>query len=90
MCYKPAAGRHGVFTTGSNTVYEGNPDAVAVPLPAFIAEILRESAALHLEIPLRLGTYVARAIPVYCALGTDPLDDAEVSPTDQATTSPSP
>ena len=49
----------------SDTVFEGNPDATAVPLPVSIAEILREPVALYLEIPLRLGTFIESRRPAY-------------------------
>ena len=52
--------RHGVFTNGSATVFEGNPNAIALPLPASNAEILSEPVALHLETPLRLGSFVVK------------------------------
>ena len=70
--------RHGVFTTGSATVFEGNPNATALPLPALIAEILSEPTALYLEIPPRRGSFVVKALPVYGALGKNQLDDPEV------------
>ena len=71
-------GRHGVFINGSDTVFEGNPNTAALPLSAPIAETLSKPVAVYLEISLRRGSFVVKALPIYGALGNDPLDDPEV------------
>ena len=41
--------RHGVLTSGSHTVYEGNPEEAVLPLPAHIADLVRKADELLLE-----------------------------------------
>ena len=70
--------RHGVLTSGSHAIYEGNPEEAALPLPAHISSILLSADDLILEVPLSSELYLLGAVPIYCARGETAQDDAYV------------